>query len=92
MVAFETVSNQYLGGDTSLACSAQTAAKIDEMVVEVVKKAHAKAAKILEENIGKLHEISKKLYEEESITGEQFMELLSREVTVPDTESDTPDL
>ncbi len=92
MVAFETVSNQYLGGDTSLACSAQTAAKIDEMVVEVVKKAHAKATKILEENIGKLHEISKKLYEEESITGEQFMELLSREVTVPDTESDTPDL
>lgn len=88
MVAFETVSNQYLGGDTSLACSAQTAAKIDEMVVEVVKKAHAKATKILEENIGKLHEISKKLYEEESITGEQFMELLSREVIVDDAGSD----
>ena len=88
MVAFETVSNQYLGGDASLACSAQTAAKIDEMVVEVVKKAHAKATKILEENIGKLHEISKKLYEEESITGEQFMELLSREVIVDDAGSD----
>ena len=61
---------------------------IDEMVVEVVKKAHAKATKILEENIGKLHEISKKLYEEESITGEQFMELLSREVIVDDAGSD----
>ncbi len=82
MVAFETVSNQYLGGDTSLACSAETAAKIDAKVVEIVKTAHAKATKILQDNISKLHEISKKLYEEESITGEQFMELLSREVTV----------
>ncbi|MDD6797175.1 MAG: ATP-dependent zinc metalloprotease FtsH [Clostridia bacterium] len=82
MVAFETVSNQYLGGDTSLACSAETASKIDAKVVEIVKTAHAKATKILQDNISKLHEISKKLYEEESITGEQFMELLSREVTV----------
>lgn len=85
MVAFETLNNQYLGGDTSLACSADTAARIDSKVVEIVKSAHEKATKILEDNIGKLHEISKKLYEEESITGDQFMELLAR--TALDAES-----
>ena len=82
MVAFETLNNRYLGGDTSLACSDETAAKIDEKVVEIVKEAHAKATKILKDNITKLHDISKKLYEEESITGEQFMELLSRDVNI----------
>lgn len=82
MVAFETLNNRYLGGDTSLACSDETAAKIDEKVVEIVKEAHAKATKILKDNIMKLHDISKKLYEEESITGEQFMELLSRDVNI----------
>lgn len=82
MVAFETLNNRYLGGDTSLACSDETAAKIDEKVVEIVKEAHAKAIKILKDNITKLHDISKKLYEEESITGEQFMELLSRDVNI----------
>lgn len=82
MVAFETLNNRYLGGDTSLACSDETAAKIDEKVVEIVKEAHARATKILKDNITKLHDISKKLYEEESITGEQFMELLSRDVNI----------
>lgn len=82
MVAFETLNNRYLGGDTSLACSDETAAKIDEKVVEIVKEAHAKATQILKDNITKLHDISKKLYEEESITGEQFMELLSRDVNI----------
>lgn len=76
MVAMETVSNQYLGGDTSLACSAQTQTKIDEQVVAVVKKQHAKAVKILEDNKTKLDELAKYLYEKETITGEEFMEIL----------------
>lgn len=82
MVAFETLNNRYLGGDASLACSEHTAAKIDDKVVEIVKEAHAKATRILQDNISKLHDISKKLYEEESITGEQFMEMLSRDVKI----------
>ena len=77
MVAMETVSNQYLGGDTSLACAAETQAKIDEEVVELVKTQHNKARQILEENIGKLHELAKYLYQEETITGEQFMDILN---------------
>ena len=76
MVALETVSNQYLGGDTSLSCSAETAAEIDRQVVELVKEQHAKASRLLEENREKLEEISRYLYEKETITGEEFMDLL----------------
>ena len=76
MVAMETVTNQYLGGDTSLACSAQTQAQIDEQVVELVKKQHEKAAEILRENREKLDELSTFLYEKETITGEEFMKIL----------------
>ena len=76
MVALETVQNQYLGGDTSLACSAETAAKIDQQVVELVKAQHAKAKQILMENSAKLHELAKYLYEKETITGQEFMEIL----------------
>lgn len=78
MVALETVSNQYLGGDTSLACSEHTSAKIDEQVVAVVKAARAKADRILKENEGKLHELAEYLIEKETITGEEFMEILNR--------------
>ena len=77
MVALETVSNQYLGGDTSLACSAETAAEIDRQVVALVKEQHGKALKILEDNLDKLHEISRYLYEKETITGEEFMQILN---------------
>ena len=78
MVALETVNNQYLGGDTSLACSAETAAEIDRQVVALVKKQHEKALKLLEENQDKLHEISRYLYEKETITGDEFMDMLNR--------------
>ena len=78
MVVLETVQNQYLGGDTSLACSAETAAEIDKQVVALVKQQHEKATKILEENETKLHELSKYLYEKETITGDEFMEILNR--------------
>lgn len=81
MVALETVTNQYLGGDTSLACSNETAAKIDAAVIEVVKQAHDKAVEILRENMGKLDEIAGYLLEKETITGEEFMEILNREET-----------
>lgn len=76
MVALETVQNQYLGGDTSLACSAETAAQIDQQVVDLVKAQHEKAKKILTDNSGKLHELAKYLYEKETITGEEFMDIL----------------
>ena len=78
MVALETVQNQYLGGDTSLACSAETAAKIDQQVVELVKAQHAKAKQILTENNAKLHELAKYLYEKETITGQEFMDILEK--------------
>lgn len=78
MVAMETVSNQYLGGDTSLACSPETSALIDRRVVELVKVQHEKARKLLSDNILKLHEIAKFLYEKETITGEEFMEVLQK--------------
>ena len=78
MVAMETVTNQYLGGDTSLACSAETQTEIDRQVVELVKKQHGKAAAILAENREKLEELSNYLYEKETITGEEFMEILNR--------------
>ena len=83
MVAMETVSNQYLGGDTSLACSPETATLIDKKVVEVVKAEHEKAKKLLSENMPKLHEIAKFLYEKETITGEEFMEILNRKEKEP---------
>ena len=76
MVAMETVHNQYLGGDSSLSCSADTQKRIDEKVVELVRSQHEKARQILEENRAKLDEIAAFLYEEETITGEQFMEIL----------------
>ncbi len=77
MVAMETVQNQYLGGDTSLACSAETQAKIDEKVVELVKQQHEKAVQILTENREKLDELAAQLYEKETITGEEFMNILN---------------
>lgn len=77
MVAMESMSNQYLGGDSSLACSFETQTLIDKKVVELVKKQHDKAYKILEDNIAKLHELAKYLYENETITGEEFMRILN---------------
>ncbi|MGN0180752.1 MAG: ATP-dependent zinc metalloprotease FtsH [Monoglobaceae bacterium] len=77
MVAMETVTNQYLGGDSSLACSAQTQAKIDEKVVELVSTQHKKAIQLLTDNRAKLDELAKYLYENETITGEQFMKVLN---------------
>lgn len=77
MVALETVSNHYLGGDASLACSAETQTQIDKLVVALVKAQHEKARKLLEENIEKLHELTKYLYEKETITGEEFMQILN---------------
>ena len=79
MVALETVTNQYLGGDTSLTCSPETARKIDEEVIEVVKKQYEKALAILKENAAKLNELSEYLLEKETITGEEFMEIFTRE-------------
>lgn len=76
MVAMETTTNQYLGGDTSLSCSAQTAAQIDQKVVETVRNQHEKARKILEENRRKLDELAEYLYDKETITGEEFMKIL----------------
>ena len=78
MVAMETVNNQYLGGDAALACSAETQAEIDRQVVALVKQQHEKATRILSENRAKLEEISKYLYERETITGEEFMAILNR--------------
>ena len=77
MVAMENVSNQYLGGDASLTCSFETQTLLDKKVVELVRREHEKATKILTDNIGKLHEIAKYLYEHETITGEEFMKILN---------------
>ena len=77
MVALETVNNQYLGGDASLACSAETQTKIDQRVVELVKKQHEKAVNILTENRAKLDELAQYLYEKETITGEEFMNIVN---------------
>jgi len=79
MVALETVNNQYLGGDTSLACSAQTQREIDRKVVELVKTQHEKAIRILTENRAKLDELAQYLYQKETITGEEFMDILNRD-------------
>ena len=78
MVAFATVTNQYLGGDASLTCSAQTQAEVDRQVVELVKGQHEKAAQILKDNREKLDELAEYLYKKETITGEEFMEILNR--------------
>ena len=78
MTALETVNNQYLGGDTSLACSAETAAKVDEEVVKLIRKAHDEAKELLKNNMSKLHELAKYLYDHETITGEEFMEILQK--------------
>ena len=78
MVALETVNNQYLGGDASLACSAEMQAKIDDRVISLVKQQHTKARQLLEENRQKLDQLAQYLYEKETITGEEFMEILNR--------------
>ncbi len=78
MVAMETVTNQYLGGDTSLACSEATSGKIDQMVVKIVHDAYSKAKSLLSANMPKLHELAKYLYERETITGEEFMQILEK--------------
>ena len=77
MVAMESMSNQYLGGDSSLSCSFETQTLLDKKVVELVRRQHEKAYKILEDNIEKLHELAKYLYEHETITGEEFMKILN---------------
>lgn len=82
MIALETVNNQYLGGDASLACSPETAARIDDEVNRIVKNAHAKAVQILSDNIDKLHELAHYLLEKETITGEEFMAILKPEKAI----------
>ena len=79
MTALETVNNQYLGGDTSLACSPETSAQIDQEVIALIDKAYQEACQILSDNMMKLHELAKYLYEKETITGEEFLEILNRE-------------
>lgn len=79
MIALETVTNQYLGGDTALACSPETSAKIDEEVNDIVRKSHQKALQILRDNIDKLHELAAFLLEKETITGEEFMDILNKD-------------
>lgn len=85
MTALETVNNAYLGGDTTLACSNETAARIDEEVIALIKKAYDEAYQILDDNKMKLHELAKYLYEQETITGEQFMYILNKPVELPNT-------
>ncbi len=89
MVAMETVANQYLGGDSSLSCSPETQTQIDTLTVDLVKAQHQKAIQLLQDNLPKLHEIAKYLYEHETITGEEFMEILLRkpEITAADSAS-----
>ena len=87
MTALETVNNQYLGGDTSLACSNETATKIDEATISLIKKAHDEAYQILEDNKMKLHELAKFLYERETITGEEFMYILNKPAEISTKET-----
>ncbi len=91
MVALETITNQYLGGDTSLACSNETASLIDQKVVSLVKKQYEKAKDLLVENKAKLHELAKHLYDQETITGEEFMEILQRKPIPEAIEEKTED-
>lgn len=88
MVAMETMTNQYLGGDSSMTCSLETQTEIDKKVRDLVKLQHSKAYKILEDNVGKLHELAQYLYEHETITGEEFMEILNKPVEIPVKETD----
>ena len=88
MVAMETVTNKYLGGDTSLACSAATQNQIDKQVVELVKKQHDKARKMLEENREKLDKLAAHLYESETITGDEFMKILKPETAAALADTD----
>ena len=88
MVAMETVTNQYLGGDSSMTCSLETQTEIDKKVRDLVKLQHSKAYKILEDNVGKLHELAQYLYEHETITGEEFMEILNKPVEIPAKEAE----
>ena len=83
MVALETVNNAYLGGDTSLACSEQTASRVDAKVVEIVQEQHKKAYKLLADNRRKLDEIAQYLYEKETISGEEFMRILNAQPQLP---------
>ena len=87
MVAMENVTNQYLGGDASLACSFETQTLIDQKVVELVRRQHEKASEILKANVGKLHELAQFLYEHETITGEEFMEILHAPAKTPVNDS-----
>ena len=80
MVALQTQSNLYLGGDASLACSPETAAEIDRRVIELVRRQYEKAQNLLRENMPRLHQLAKFLYEKETITGEEFMEILNQPV------------
>jgi cell division protease FtsH len=94
MVALETVTNKYLGGDTSLACSETTAGKVDEMVIRVVKRLYDKARSLISGNMTKLHELAKYLYEKETITGDEFMQILDRkpeELTATKYEAPAPE-
>ncbi|NLO66910.1 MAG: cell division protein FtsH, partial [Firmicutes bacterium] len=77
MVALETVTNPYLGGDTTLTCSSETAAAVDKAVIEIIRKAHATAVNILKDNMDKLHELARHLLQKETLTGEEFMEILN---------------
>jgi len=88
MVALETVTNQYLGGDTSLTCSMETATRIDEEVIHMVQSAHDRAAEILRDNMAKLNQIARYLIERETITGEEFMDILNEPVALPVAESE----
>lgn len=88
MVAMETMTNQYLGGDSSMTCSLETQTAIDKKVRDLVKLQHSKAYKILEDNVGKLHELAQYLYEHETITGEEFMEILNKPVEIPVKKAD----
>lgn len=88
MVAMETMTNQYLGGDSSMTCSLETQTEIDKKVRDLVKLQHSKAYKILEDNVGKLHELAQYLYEHETITGEEFMEILNKPVEIPVKKAD----
>ena len=87
MVAMETVANQYLGGDSSLSCSPETQTQIDALTVDLVKAQHQKAIQLLQDNLPKLHEIAKYLYEHETITGEEFMEILLRKPEIAAADS-----
>ena len=88
MVALETVTNQYLGGDTSLSCSMETATAIDREVIAMVRAAHDRAVEIIRNNMAKLNQIAQYLIERETITGEEFMDILNEPVALPEAEEE----